>query len=162
MTVSSHLRERIRQQAQNRCGYCLAHQDYVLGWLEIEHIIPTGVGGTDVNYRYGVSLFSPKTPFVPGYEMMGIVEAVGDGVTKVAVGDCVAALIGHGGYTEIIYITEEHLVPVSPSIDPAEVVAVVLNYVTAYQMLHRVAKVKPGDRVLINGASGGVGTALLE
>jgi NADPH:quinone reductase-like Zn-dependent oxidoreductase len=125
-------------------------------------VLATGVGGTDVNYRYGLSLFSPKTPFVPGYEIMGVVEAVGDRVKNVAVGDRVAALIGHGGYTEIICIAEEHLVPVSPGLNPADVVAVVLNYVTAYQMLHRVAKVKSGDKVLVNGASGGVGTALME
>ena len=77
-------------------------------------------------------------------------------------GDRVAALTGHGGYTEMIYLGQEHLVPVPPSLDPAEVAVVVLNYVTAYQMLHRVAKVKAGDKVLLIGASGGVGTALLQ
>ena len=125
-------------------------------------VLATGVGRTDINYRYGLSPFSPKIPFVPGYEIVGIVEAVGDGVTRVAVGDRVAALTGQGGYSEIIYLKQEHLAPVPPSLDPAEVVAVVLNYVSAYQMLHRVAKVKAGDKVLVNGASGGVGTALLE
>jgi NADPH:quinone reductase-like Zn-dependent oxidoreductase len=125
-------------------------------------VLATGVGRTDINYRYGLSPFSPKVPFVPGYEIMGTVDEVGDSVTRVAVGDCVAALTGQGGYSEMIYLGQEHLVPVPPSLDPAEVVAVVLNYVSAYQMLHRVAKVKPGDKVLINGASGGVGTALLE
>ena len=103
-----------------------------------------------------------KFPFVPGYEIMGVVDAVGDGVTKVAVGDRVAALTGHGGYSEMIYLGQEHLVQVPKSLDPAEVVTVVLNYVSAYQMLYRVAKVKTGDKVLINGASGGVGTALLQ
>jgi len=125
-------------------------------------VLATGVGGTDINYRYGISLFSPKIPFVPGYEIMGIVDAVGDGVTRVAVGDRVAALTGHGGYSEMVYLGEEHLVPVPQSLAPADVVVVVLNYVSAYQMLHRVAKVKAGDKVLVNGASGGMGTALLE
>ncbi len=125
-------------------------------------VLATGVGRTDINYRYGLSPFSPKVPFVPGYEIMGIVDAIGDGVTKVAVGDRVAALTGHGGYSEVIYLGQEHLVPVPPSLDPADVVVAVLNYVSAYQMLHRVAKVKSGDKVLINGASGGIGTALLE
>ena len=125
-------------------------------------VLATGVGRTDINYRYGLSPFSPKVPFVPGYEIMGTVDAVGHGVTKVAVGDRVAALTGQGGYSEMIYLGQEHLVPVPPSLDPAEVVAVVLNYVSAYQMLHRVAKVKAGNKVLVNGASGGVGTALLE
>jgi NADPH:quinone reductase-like Zn-dependent oxidoreductase len=125
-------------------------------------VLAAGVGGTDINYRYGISLFSPKVPFVPGYEVMGIVDAVGADVTQVAVGDRVAALTGHGGYSEMIYLGQEHLVQVPQSLDPADVVAVVLNYVSAYQMLHRVAKVKAGDKVLVNGASGGMGTALLE
>lgn len=125
-------------------------------------VLATGVGRTDINYRYGLSPFAPKVPFVPGYEIMGIVDAIGDSVTKVAVGDRVAALTGHGGYSEMIYLEQEHLVPVPQSMDPAEVVTVVLNYVSAYQMLHRAAKVKAGDKVLINGASGGMGTALLE
>jgi len=125
-------------------------------------VLATGVGRTDINYRYGLSPFAPKVPFVPGYEIMGVVDAIGNGVTKVAVGDRVAALIGHGGYSEILYLGQEHLVPVPPTLNPAEVVTVVLNYVSAYQMLHRVAKVKAGDKVLVNGASGGMGTAFLE
>jgi NADPH:quinone reductase-like Zn-dependent oxidoreductase len=78
------------------------------------------------------------------------------------VGDRVAALIGHGGYTEMIYLGQEHLVPVPPSLAPADVATLVLNYTSAFQMLHRVARVKAGDKVLITGASGGVGTALLQ
>jgi NADPH:quinone reductase-like Zn-dependent oxidoreductase len=125
-------------------------------------VLATGVGRTDINYRYGESPFSPKIPFAPGYEIVGMVDAIGNGVTKVAVGDRVTALTGHGGYSEMIYLGEEHLVQVPKSLDPAEVAILVLNYVTAYQMLHRVAKVKTGDKVFINGASGGVGTALLQ
>ena len=124
--------------------------------------LATGVGQTDINYRYGYSPLSPKVPFVPGYEVMGIVDAIGDGVTKVAVGDRVAALTGYGGYTEVIYLGQEHLVIVPQALAPEDIVVLTLNYVTAYQMLHRVAKVKSGDKVLINGASGGVGTALLQ
>jgi NADPH:quinone reductase-like Zn-dependent oxidoreductase len=125
-------------------------------------VLAVGVGRTDINYRYGLSPFAPKVPFVPGYEIMGIVDTVGEGVTRVAVGDRVAALTGHGGYSEMIYLGEEHLVKVPESLDPADVVVLVLNYVSAYQMLYRVAKVKGGDKVLVNGASGGMGTALLE
>ena len=125
-------------------------------------VLATGVGRTDINYRYGISLFAPKIPFVPGYEIIGIVEAIGEGVTNVNVGDRVAALIGHGGYTEYIYLGQEHLVHVPANLDPAEAVTLILNYASAYQMLYRTAKVKAGDKVLIIGASGGVGTALLQ
>ena len=125
-------------------------------------VLATSVGQTDINYRYGYSPLSPKVPFVPGYEVMGVVDAIGNGVTKVAVGDRVAALTGYGGYTEVIYLGQEHLVIVPQALSPEDIVVLTLNYVTAYQMLHRVAKVKSGDKVLINGASGGVGTALMQ
>jgi NADPH:quinone reductase-like Zn-dependent oxidoreductase len=125
-------------------------------------VLATGVGGTDINYRYGYSPLAPKAPFVPGYEIMGVVQALGAGVTRVAVGDRVAALTGQGGYSEVIYLGQEHLVQVPASLAPADVVTLILNYVTAWQMLHRVAKVKSGDKVLLIGASGGVGTALLQ
>ncbi len=131
-------------------------------------VLATGVGRTDINYRYGYSPFSPKTPFVPGYEVMGVVDAVGrperpsGAGVEVAVGDRVAALTGHGGYSEVIYLRQEHLVPVPPSLEPAQVVTLILNYVSAYQMLHRVARVKAGDKALVIGASGGMGTALLQ
>ncbi len=125
-------------------------------------VLATGVGGTDINYRYGRSPLSPKVPFVPGYEIVGIVDAAGPGVTRVKVGDRVAALTGKGGYSEMIYLGQEHLVPIPASLDPAETAVVVLNYVTAYQMLHRVAKVKAGEIILVIGASGGIGTALIE
>lgn len=126
------------------------------------HVLAVGVGRTDINYRYGYSPFSPKIPFVPGYAMMGEVDAIGPGVTRVKVGDPVAALTGHGSYTEMIYLAQEHLVPVPSTLAPAEVATLVLNFTAAYQMLHRVANVKPGDKVLLIGASGGVGTALLQ
>jgi NADPH:quinone reductase-like Zn-dependent oxidoreductase len=125
-------------------------------------VLATGVGRTDLNYLHGYSPFSPKVPFVPGYEIVGVVEAVGADVSRVAVGDRVAALTGHGGYTEVIYLGQEHLVPVPACLAPAEVAVLVLNYVSAWQMLQRTAKVKAGDKALLIGASGGVGTALLQ
>jgi NADPH2:quinone reductase len=68
----------------------------------------------------------------------------------------------HGGYAEFVCLPQRELVPVPAGLDAAEAVSLVLNYITAYQMLHRSAKVKPGQRVLFHGASGGVGTALLQ
>ena len=125
-------------------------------------VLATGVGRTDINYRYGYSPLSPKVPFVPGYEIIGVVDAVGKGVSGFAIGERVASLTGQGGYTEMIYLGQEHLVHIPSTLDPAQVVTLILNYVTAYQILHRAAKVRSGDKVLVIGASGGVGTALLE
>jgi NADPH:quinone reductase-like Zn-dependent oxidoreductase len=116
----------------------------------------------DVQARYGQSPFAPKVPFVPGYAIIGVVDALGDGVTGAAVGDRVAALTIYGGYAEYIFLREKHLIPVPATLDPAEAVPLILNYIVAYQVLHRSARVKAGDKVLIIGASGGIGTALLQ
>jgi NADPH:quinone reductase-like Zn-dependent oxidoreductase len=67
-------------------------------------VIATGVGGTHLNYLHGRSPFAPKVPFVPGYEVMGIVNALCEGVTRAKIGDRVAALTGHGSYTEMMTI----------------------------------------------------------
>ena len=125
-------------------------------------ILATTVSRTDITYRHGDAAFAPKIPFVPGYVILGIVDAVGNRVTNVSLGDRVAALTGHGGYAEYIFLGKEHLVRVPATLDPADTVTLILNYVSAYQMLHRIAKVKTGDKVLIISASGGVGTALLQ
>lgn len=125
-------------------------------------ILATPVCGPDVQARYGHTPIAPKIPFVPGYSIVGIVDALGEGVTNAAVGDWVAALTVFGGYAEYIYLGEEHLIPVPDKLDLAEAVTLILNYIVAYQTLHRSAKVKAGDKVLIIGASGGVGTALLQ
>jgi NADPH:quinone reductase-like Zn-dependent oxidoreductase len=116
----------------------------------------------DVEARYGRTPFALKTPFVPGYAVVGAVDAIGEGVTNTAVGDRVAALTVHGGYSEVIFLGEGELIPVPAALDPAEAVVLILNYIVAYQTLHRSAKVKVGDKVLIIGASGGIGTAFLQ
>ena len=115
-------------------------------------IIATGVAYADVLMRYGLYPVKEKVPFAPGYDIVGVTSA----------GDRVAALTIHGGYARYLDLAQEELVPVPDSLDPAEAVSLVLNYVTADQMLHREANVKSGDRILVHGAEGGVGTALLE
>jgi NADPH:quinone reductase-like Zn-dependent oxidoreductase len=112
--------------------------------------------------RYGNYRFAPPIPFVPGYEVVGIVDAIGADVTGVAIGQRVAALTVHGGYAEYVYLSPYELTPVPDTLDFVESVSLILNYVTAYQMLHRVAAVQPGQTALIAGASGGVGNALLQ
>jgi NADPH:quinone reductase-like Zn-dependent oxidoreductase len=125
-------------------------------------ILATPVCQDDIATRIGNRPFLPKIPFVPGYTILGAVDAIGEGVTNVAVGDRVAALTNFGGYAEYIFLGEEQLVHVPTTLDPAEAVVLILNYLVAYQVLHRIAQVKPDDKVLIVGASGGVGTAFLQ
>jgi NADPH:quinone reductase-like Zn-dependent oxidoreductase len=123
----------------------------------------------DVQARYGHSPFAPKIPFTPGYAIIGVVDALGrpkrpsgEGVANLAVGDRVAALTVCGGYAEYIFLDQKQLIPMPATLDPAEAVTLILNYLVAYQTLHRSAKVKAGDKVLIIGASGGIGTAFLQ
>ncbi|MAT97114.1 MAG: oxidoreductase [Anaerolineaceae bacterium] len=125
-------------------------------------ILATPVCQDDVAIRVGNRPFLKKPPFTPGYAFIGVVAAIGEQVTNVAVGDRVAALTQFGSHAEHIYWQAEKLVQVPESLDMAEAVTLILNYLVAYQILHRVAKVRSGDKVLIVGASGGVGTAFLQ
>jgi NADPH:quinone reductase-like Zn-dependent oxidoreductase len=125
-------------------------------------ILASPVCQDDIAARVGNRPFLPKLPFVPGYTILGVVDAVGREVTDVAVGDRVAALTQLGGHAEYIFLDERQLVPVPATLDAAEAVVLILNYLVAHQVLHRVAQVEPGDKVLIVGASGGVGTAFLQ
>jgi NADPH:quinone reductase-like Zn-dependent oxidoreductase len=125
-------------------------------------ILATGVCQDDVAARVGNRPFLPELPFVPGYAMIGVVDAVGPGATRVAEEDRVGALTQLGSYAEYLYWPEEKLVPVPTTLDPGEAVTLILNYLVAYQIMHRVVRVKAGDKVLIVGASGGVGTAFLQ
>jgi NADPH:quinone reductase-like Zn-dependent oxidoreductase len=125
-------------------------------------MLATPVCQDDVAARVGNRPFLPKLPFTPGYAFIGVVEAVGKDVINVAVGDRVAALTQLGSHAEVICWNAEELVQVPKSLDPAEAVTLILNYLVAYQVLQRVVKVKPGDKALLIGASGGVGTAFLQ
>ena len=125
-------------------------------------VLAAGVSLPDVMMREGIHPETPRLPFTPGWDLVGIVDRLGDGVSGLAVGERVAALPIHGAYAEFIYLPQRDLVPVPDGLDAAEAVSVILNYVTAYQMMHRTAKVRSGQTALIHGAAGGVGTALLQ
>jgi len=125
-------------------------------------ILAAGVAFADVLMRRGLYPGTPPPPFTPGYDVVGEVESIGKDVTQFALGQRVGALIVRGGYSQFAIVPEEFLVPVPESLDPGEAVCLILNYVTAYQLLHRVAKLSAGQRILIHGAGGGVGTALLQ
>ena len=125
-------------------------------------VITAGVSMPDVMAREGVHPETPLVPFTPGWDFVGRIESLNDGNSTSQAGQLVAALPIHGSYTQFICIPETELIPVPAGVDAGEAVSLVLNYITAYQMMHRSAKVKAGQRVLIHGASGGVGTALLQ
>lgn len=122
----------------------------------------TGVGATDIAMRRGSSSYVPAIPFVPGYESVGIVDAVGAGVTTLKEGDRVGALLVHGGYATHVVRGAQHWVKVPGGLGDVQAVSLILNYVTAYQMIHRVARLQPGQSALVNAANGGVGQALLD
>lgn len=125
-------------------------------------MLAAGVSFPDVMMREGVHPEARKPPFTPGWDIVGVVDALGEGVKTVPLGDTVAAMPIVGCYAEYLCLPETELVRVPPQLDPAEAVCLILNYVTAYQMLHRSAQAKPGETALIHGAAGGVGTALLQ
>src|SRR5437867_8839981 len=125
-------------------------------------VLAAGVSFSDALLRAGIYLGGPKPPFTPGYELVGVVEELGSGCSRLQVGDRVAALMVWGADAERVCVPEEYAVEVPEGLDPAEVVSLVLPYMTAYQLLHRVARVKSGETVLVQGAAGRVGTAVLE
>lgn len=125
-------------------------------------VLAAGVSLPDILAREGVHPETPPAPFTPGWDLVGVVDRLGDDVSGVESGQMVAALPISGAYAEFICLPPRELVPVPSGLDSAEAVSLVLNYVTAYQMLHRSAEVRRGQRVLIHGAAGGVGTALLQ
>lgn len=125
-------------------------------------VLAAGVSFTDSLLRAGTYPGGPKPPFTPGYEIVGVVTRVGAGCSTVSVGDHVAALVVWGGYAETLCIAESLAVKVPEDVDPAVVVSLIFPYLTAYQLLHRAARVQPGETVLYHGAAGRVGVGVLE
>ena len=125
-------------------------------------VLAAGVSFTDALLRAGTYLGVPKPPFTPGYELVGVVDAIGPGCSRLRVGDRIAALTVWGADAERVCVLESDVVEVPEDLDPAEVASLVLTYMTAYQLLHRMAKVRAGESVLVHGAAGRVGTAVLE
>ncbi|HYL09959.1 MAG TPA: medium chain dehydrogenase/reductase family protein [Candidatus Acidoferrales bacterium] len=125
-------------------------------------VLAAGVSLPDVMMREGIHPETPRVPFTPGWDLVGVVDRLGDGVSGIEPGQIVGALPIHGAYAEFVCLPQHELVPVPSGLDAGEAVSLILNYITAYQMLHRSAKVKSGQRVLIHGAAGGVGSARLQ
>lgn len=125
-------------------------------------VLAAGVSLPDVLAREGVHPETPRVPYTPGWDLVGTIDQLGRDVTGLQLGQTVAAMPIHGCYAQYVCVPQSKIVPVPAGLDAAEAVAVVLNYVTAYQMLHRSAKAQSGQRMLIHGAAGGVGSAMLQ
>ncbi len=125
-------------------------------------VLAAGVSLPDIMAREGIHPETPALPFTPGWDLVGVVDQVGPGVSGIEPGQAVAAMPIHGAWAEYVNLPKDVLVPVPPGLDPAQAVSLVLNYITAYQMMYRSAGVQRGQRALVHGAAGGVGTALLQ
>src|SRR6266498_3072813 len=126
-------------------------------------VLAAGVSFTDAQLRAGTYIpGGPKPPFTPGYELVGVVEELGPGCSRLREGNRVGALTVWGADAERVCVPEASAVEVPEDLDPAEVLSLLFPYMTAYQVLHRTAKVKTGETVLVHGAAGRVGIAALE
>jgi NADPH2:quinone reductase len=125
-------------------------------------VLAAGVSLPDIMMREGIHPETPALPFTPGWDLVGVVDRLGGDVSELKPGQIVAALPISGAYAEYICLPQRELIPVPSGLDAGEAVSLILNYVTAYQMLHRSANVRRGQRTLIHGAAGGVGSALLQ
>lgn len=126
-------------------------------------VLAAGVSAYDVMVRSS-RIMPPKHPFTPGVDIVGRVDQLGEDVHGFEPGQRVAALLGfgNGGYAEYVCVPASALVPVPEDLDPAETVCLVANYLTAHRVMYETAQIQPGERILIQGAAGGVGSAILE
>jgi NADPH:quinone reductase-like Zn-dependent oxidoreductase len=121
----------------------------------------TGISYAEQSMRRDLYPGQPAFPFVPGYDLVGTVRAVGPGGDGSLVGTRVAAVTKTGAWTTHALVDVDDLTPVPPGLDPAAVETVVVNGVTAWQMLHG-ARLRAGQTILVHGANGGVGTVLVQ
>ncbi|MFF3740852.1 medium chain dehydrogenase/reductase family protein [Streptomyces sp. NPDC002566] len=122
----------------------------------------TGVSFAEQQMRRGRYYDQPPFPFVPGYDLVGVVTATGEGVDPHLAGTRVAALVKVGGWASHVVVDAADAVPVPAGVGAAEAETLVVNGVTAWQMLHRKARVRPGQTVVVHGANGGVGSVLVQ
>ncbi|WP_157248713.1 medium chain dehydrogenase/reductase family protein [Nonomuraea typhae] len=122
----------------------------------------TGVSFAEQQMRRGRYYDQPAFPFVPGYDLVGTVTATGEGVEPGMMGARVAALVKVGGWASHVLVDAADTVPVPGGISPAEAETLVVNGITAWQMLHRKARVRAGQTILVHGANGGVGSVLVQ
>lgn len=116
----------------------------------------------DVFWQKGLIPGAPKPPFVPGYDVVGVIERVGSDVRGWSVGNRVAAIIQFGGYAEHVCVPATKLARVPETIGADTLSAITMGYVTAHQIMTRHAKLEPGAKVLVHGGAGATGSAFLD
>jgi len=122
----------------------------------------TGISFAEQAMRRGRYYAQPAFPFTPGYDLVGTVLAVGGGVDGSLVGRRVATMTKTGGWARHAVVAARDSVLVPDGVDPEAAEAVTVNGVTAWQMLHRAARVEAGETILVFGANGGVGGLLIQ
>jgi NADPH:quinone reductase-like Zn-dependent oxidoreductase len=127
------------------------------------HVLASSVVYTDVVIRRHLypQTIHRKPPFVLGYDVVGRIDQLGDGVSGFLIGERVADMTVLGSNARYRTLRADDLTRVPPGVDAAEAATLILSWTTAYQMLHRTAEVQRGQRVLVHGAAGAVGQALL-
>jgi NADPH2:quinone reductase len=125
-------------------------------------MLATGVSFAENAMRRNRYPGQPKFPFVLGYDVVGTVTATGPGADTALIGRRVAAVTKTGGWSTHVLLDADHVIPVPETIDPAAIETVLVNGITAWQMLHRHARVRGGQTILLHGASGGVGMILAQ
>ena len=131
------------------------------GYLGIK-VESAGVLLADVLWQMGITPIGPKPPFTPGYDLVGIIEQIGTDLAGFEKGQRVAAMIQYGGYTEYAVVPAEKVVLVPKELDPIKAVAATTSYLTAYYLIHEEGMLKSGDVLLVHGAGGGTGSAIVE
>ncbi|MEV6767837.1 medium chain dehydrogenase/reductase family protein [Nocardia sp. NPDC051030] len=122
----------------------------------------TGVSFAEQQMRRGKYFDQPPFPFVPGYDLVGEVVSVGSAGDDLLLGQRVAVLTKVGGWASHLIVEAADLVPVPAGLSAAQAETFVVNGITAWQMLHRIAKVRAGQTILVHGANGGVGSTLVQ
>ena len=122
----------------------------------------SGVNFADIQMRLGFYPDAPKRPFVPGYEVSGVVSAIGAGVSNVRLGEAVVAGTYFGGYASRVTLPARQVFPLPKSTDLEKGAALPVNFFTAQMALFEMARVRAGDRVLIECATGGVGVLAIQ
>lgn len=121
-----------------------------------------GLGIAEIMARQGIYPPAPKLPAIMGYEVAGVVEAQGIGVNEPAVGARIMAICHFGAQAEFVAVPAEYAVPIPDGLSVEQAACLPWNYIVAYHVTFRAASLRPGDRVLVHMAAGGVGSALVH